>query len=207
MGCRFSPSYIESSHPIRHCLLPTRASGRKSTQGSASYRRLDLVLVFSGRSCWGLGRRVAEALQLSDPSATMGAQGHGKGLRERYEVELRVYVDAGDLLAAGAAARITGPSLRSGIAVDYPSLLQGLISEAELYRCRGQAGSADREVLSVASSAVTNCQAQADVKADSRRWGWESGFNMGAIGTLPPHQIRLVNGDESTGAPGVRPHT
>jgi len=77
----------------------------------------------------------------------MGAQGHGKGLRERYEVELRVYVDAGYLLAAAAAARITGPSLRSGIAVDYPSLLQGLISEAELYRCRGQAGSADRDVL------------------------------------------------------------
>ena len=41
-----------------------------------------------------------------------------------------IYVDAGYLLAA-AATRVTGTSLRNGIAVDYPSLLQGLISEAE----------------------------------------------------------------------------
>src|SRR5215218_900917 len=41
-----------------------------------------------------------------------------------------VYVDAGYLLAA-AATLITGTSLRNGIVTDYPSLLQGLSSEAQ----------------------------------------------------------------------------
>lgn len=41
-----------------------------------------------------------------------------------------VYIDAGYLLSA-AATTITGTSLRSGVVVNYPSLLQAVISEAE----------------------------------------------------------------------------
>lgn len=43
-----------------------------------------------------------------------------------------VYVDAGYLLAS-AATRVTGTSLRNGITVDYPALLQALVDQAESY--------------------------------------------------------------------------
>lgn len=41
-----------------------------------------------------------------------------------------IYVDAGYLLAS-SATRVTGTSLRRGVQVDHPALIQGLISQAE----------------------------------------------------------------------------
>lgn len=41
-----------------------------------------------------------------------------------------LYVDVGYLLSA-AAVRVTGTSLRNGIQVDYESLIDGLVQQAE----------------------------------------------------------------------------